>query len=332
MSGNKINSSVLTDRFGRKHSYLRLSITDACNFACTYCMPDNKQCELTGNKMSAREIIELASAFHELGVTKIRLTGGEPTVHPEFSDIIEGLGKIPAELALTTNGYLLEKHFNHLYSNGVRNINFSLDTLRSSRFKAITNRNAFDKVFANLILAIKIGFDVKLNAVIMRGTNEDEIIDFAELTRRYPLTVRFIEFMPFKDNNWNFGKSFTEADMLEKLRSRYEITEFIDSPEEKANYYTLPNAQGKVGMISTLSHPFCENCNRLRVTADGRLKNCLFGKEEYNLVENYRNGQPIIDVLKQALLDKADVHGGNKTLTHSSPQTGDNRNMYSIGG
>ena len=277
MPGSKIenNNNRLIDRFGRVHNYLRLSITDQCNFACTYCKPDNKLCQASNGIMSSEEIIELAKAFTNNGINKIRLTGGEPLVRNDLEEIIQKLGKLSAELAITTNGYMLDRYFNTLKSAGVKKLNISLDTLKRERFNAITQRNAFDRVFANLVLAIKLGFEVKLNAVIMRGTNEDEILDFTRLTQKYPLTVRFIEFMPFKDNNWNFGKTFSQNEMIESLSQDISLI-----PEERihgqtAEYYRIPDAPGKIGVISTLSHPFCDSCNRVRLTAEGRLLLCL---------------------------------------------------------
>lgn len=333
MNGNKIiKQDQLIDRFGRIHNYLRLSITDACNFACTYCMPDNKQSELSGGKMSAAEIIEIAKAFKSFGINKIRLTGGEPTVHKDFDLIIRELGKLQLDLALTTNGYLLDQHFNNLHKSGFRKINISLDTLQSNKFKSITQRNAFDRVFTNLVLATKIGFEVKVNAVIMRNTNDDELLEFAKLSEKYPLTVRFIEFMPFKDNSWNFGKSFSENDMLQKLSSVYSLTKEDSRQGETASYYRINKSQGRIGMISSISKPFCRNCNRIRVMADGKMKNCLFGKGEFDLIGAYRQGADLKQVIQHALVQKEEYHGGNKTIANSTPDVNENRNMYSIGG
>lgn len=323
---------ALIDRFGRHHNYLRLSITDACNFACSYCMPNNKQCELSGDIMSAKEIISLADAFTNFGVDKIRLTGGEPTVRSDFEDILNGLGELNVKLALTTNGYLLDRHFNTLRKNDVSQINISLDTLNKDKFKSITKRNAFDKVYSNLILASKTGFEVKLNAVIMRGVNNNELYEFAKLTQHNPITVRFIEFMPFKDNNWNFGKTFSEDDIIRQLSERYKLTPVDFTSNETANYYRINEGIGKIGIISSISKPFCNNCNRIRVMADGKMKNCLFGNKEFDLIEAHRKGNDLKQAIQQALAQKDLYHGGNSSINQSSPVIGDKRNMHSIGG
>jgi GTP 3',8-cyclase len=333
MPGSKTNNTTqLIDRFGRVHSYLRLSITDKCNFACSYCRPDLKMCEVKKTSMSIKEITEMASAFVDAGIKKIRLTGGEPSVHNDFEEIISELGKLPVELAITTNGYLLDKHFNTLKASGVKKLNISLDTLKSDRFKSITKRNAFERVYANLALAIKLGFEVKLNAVIMRGTNEDEILDFARLCLKYPLTVRFIEFMPFRDNNWNFGKTFSRNEMFDILSAEFSFIQEERKPGNTSDYFQIKNAPGKIGMISTLSHPFCSDCNRIRVLSDGSLKNCLFENQEYDLLTPFREGKSFTDIIHTALGQKHAQHGGNKPIGSDSTDYLDNRNMYSIGG
>lgn len=334
MSGKKIKSrnNRLIDRFGRVHNYLRLSVTDRCNFACTYCKPDNKQCQTTNPLMTTSEIIELVKTFTEFGINKVRLTGGEPLVRKDIGEIIQELGKLSCELAITTNGYFLERYFHDLKAAGVKKINISLDTLQSERYISITKRNAFDRVYSNLVLAIKLGFEVKLNAVIMRGTNEDEIIDFALLTKKYPLTVRFIEFMPFRDNDWNFGKAFSQNEILETLSTKLSFNPEERIPGQTSEYFRLPDAPGKIGIISTLSHPFCDSCNRIRIMADGRLKNCLFGKKEYDLITPFREGENLLDIVHESLAQKHALHGGNKPFCSHGSDYLDNRNMYSIGG
>ena len=326
-----MNKPNLTDRFGRIHNYLRLSITSDCNFACSYCRLDDKKCDVSGNLMSADEIVDIASAFSELGIEKIRLTGGEPLLHKQIDYIIHYLTKLPVELAVTTNGFLLDKHFSTLKKNGVQKLNISLDTLKKERFKHITQRNAFERVFANLILAIKLGFEVKVNAVIMRGTNEDELKDFALLTTKYPIAVRFIEFMPFRDNNWNFGKTFSQNNIIETLTHSFSLQK-INSDSSTAEYFRIEGAKGKIGTISTLSHPFCDDCNRIRVTADGKIKNCLFGSNEIDLIRPHNEKKNIRDIIIQALDKKPLRHGGNSPMKKTSDSEDGMRSMFSIGG
>ncbi|HBH48216.1 MAG TPA: GTP 3',8-cyclase MoaA [Bacteroidales bacterium] len=333
MFGKKTNmNNGLVDRFGRVHDYLRLSITNHCNFACTYCKPDDKNCEKSGSLLLAEELIELSKAFVQAGIKKIRLTGGEPLLHKDFERIIEEISRLPVELAVTTNGYFLDKYFNTLKRNGVQKLNISLDSLKRERFKTITQRNAFDRVLANLILAIKLGFEVKLNAVIMKGVNEDEIIDFARITNNYNLTVRFIEFMPFKTNNWNLGKTFSRSNILETLQKTFHLISMDPVAGQTAEYYKIPDAKGKIGLISTLSHPFCDECNRIRVMADGKMKNCLFGNKEYDLITPYRQGKNLFDVIHESLASKNAMHGGNHPMHKNSNAPNQNRDMFSIGG
>ena len=333
MSGNKTqqNKSFLTDRFGRKHTYLRMSITNDCNFACMYCRPDDKKCEVSGALMNVEEIIQIAYAFAELGINKIRLTGGEPLLHKQFEEIIQAVSKLPVELALTTNGYLLDKYFHTLKFNGVKKLNISLDTLQKDRFTRITQRNAFDRVYANMVLAIKLGFEVKVNAVIMRGTNEDELIDFANLTKKYPIAVRFIEFMPFHDNQWNFGKTFLQKNIIETLSEKFNLNPVYDE-KGTSNDYQIAGTKGRIGMISTLSHPFCDECNRIRITADGKIKNCLFGSTELDLIKPFRNGEEIKTFVFNELNKKPYQHGGNSSVTKIKQSDTENRSMFSIGG
>lgn len=334
MAGSEtgIKKKELIDSFGRAHSYLRLSITDDCNFSCSYCKPENKTCENKRGLMLPEEIIQLAKEFILLGIKKIRFTGGEPLVYPQFEYLIKALKDCGAELALTTNGYLLDRHFSTLQAAGVKKINISLDSLKPDRFKSITGRNAFERVYANLLLAIKLRFDVKVNAVIIRGVNDDELIDFARLAMKYPIAVRFIEFMPFRDNNWSFGKTLTQEKILKVLLSEFTLQEEETPVGQTSVYYKVEGAKGKIGLIGTLSHPFCENCNRIRIMADGKIKNCLFGTEEYDLIGPYRQGQDLQTIIHKALCQKELEHGGQHLMAYQANSKKDNRNMFAIGG
>ncbi len=334
MTGSETENKnkMLIDSFGRVHDYLRLSITNDCNFSCSYCKPENKTCEKNTGLMSADEIVQLAKIFIRMGIKKIRFTGGEPLVYPQFEFLIKALKDCGAELALTTNGYLLDRYFSTLQASGLKKINISLDSLKPERFNNITGRNAFDRVYANLLLAIKLRFDVKVNAVIMRGVNDDELIDFARLAIKYPIAVRFIEFMPFKDNNWNFGKTLNQNSMLQVLLSEFSLQQEETPVGQTSVYYKADGAMGKIGMIGTLSHPFCENCNRIRVMADGKIKNCLFGADEYDLIGPYRQGQDLETTIRKALCQKEAVHGGQLLFGDQADSKLTNRNMFAIGG
>ncbi len=336
MSGKKTNTEPgLTDRFGRIHNYLRISITEKCNFQCHYCMPDSKYCSYSDNNITASEIRQIASAFIKLGITKIRLTGGEPLIRNDFPDIVEELGKFNIHKAITTNGYLLDRYMPILKKNNFHTINISLDTLSGLKFKQITGTDKFDKVYNNLFIAVNEGFEVKLNTVLIRGVNDIEILDFAQLTKNLPLTVRFIEFMPFKDNNWDYNKIIGHDEILRTLSNHYLVKPvYLNSVSTPARYYKLGSNIGAIGIISTVTKPFCNNCNRIRITSDGKIKSCLFGLSEINLIDLLRNGRDITSVIKKSLEQKPLRHGDKKLLNLKKTKGSDkhNRGMYAIGG
>lgn len=326
------NSKYLTDRFGRVHSYLRMSLTDSCNFSCTYCMPENIKCLPAQNQMSAAEIRNLAEIFYKIGIDKIRLTGGEPLIRKDFREIISALGNLPVTLGLTTNGLLLDKYLDDLKKANFTKINISLDSLKPDKFKAITKRDSFQKVFQNIFKTIDAGFEVKINAVVMKGFNDDEIEDFALLTKKYPVSMRFIEFMPFKDNNWNFGKTFRQQEIIQKLKDSFELNHLENKFNETAQLFQIAGAQGKIGIIGTVSQPFCDSCNRIRITSDGKLKSCLFGHSEYDVLRPLREGKDVLNEIKDAIQKKPHQHGGKKSFTENPNEFQENRNMTSIGG
>lgn len=334
MSGKKtgINSSLL-DRFGRKHNYLRFSVTENCNFRCSYCMPDNKHCSMPKEPLSPSEIGKIAMEFVRLGVTKIRLTGGEPLFRKDFSSIANELGALDAEKAITTNGALLDRYLKDLKKNNFHTINISLDTLNPEKFKTITGNNNFKKVFRNILLALDAGFQVKINTVVIKHLNDLELLDFAALTKDLPLTVRFIEFMPFKDNNWNFSKIVGQEKILDMLYTHHTVSpEKKVDPASPANYYSLSNHIGKIGIISTVSNPFCDTCNRIRITSDGKIRSCLFGMSEINLIQAIWEGKELSEILNQSLSQKSFQHGNKKLFKHNDKDEEQNRGMYAIGG
>ncbi|HET7360707.1 MAG TPA: radical SAM protein, partial [Salinimicrobium sp.] len=222
---------MLLDTHKRIHDYLRISLTDSCNFRCQYCMPEeNMQCLPNKDLMQVDEIETIAKIFVDLGVKKIRLTGGEPMVRKEFPEILKRVSKLPVELSLTTNAVLAHKYLENLKAAGVRSLNISLDTLNPKTFKKITKRDNFQRVWDNILLLLKEGFRVKINAVGIEGVIEKEILDFVEITRNLPLHVRIIEFMPFSGNNWDSGKVITADQMLKWAREEYDMVKLKDEP------------------------------------------------------------------------------------------------------
>jgi cyclic pyranopterin phosphate synthase len=326
---------MLNDSFGRIHDYLRISLTDHCNFRCSYCMPVEEMEWMPQSKlMSAQEIVKLAEVFVSLGVKKIRLTGGEPLVRKDFGQILEELARLPVELTLTTNGILVPQYLEVLKKAGVRSINVSLDTLQPEKFFKLTRRDQFAQVWANILLLLQEGFRVKINAVAMQGQIEEELIDFVRLTRDLPLHVRFIEFMPFTGNHWQAKQVITAAQMLEWVKKDVDVVKLEDKTHDTAKKYQVPGYAGTFAFITTMSEHFCGSCNRLRLTADGKIKNCLFGKEELDLLGALRQGQEVTPLILQSLSRKHAALGGQFSQDYSQADPGaiENRSMINIGG
>lgn len=318
----------LYDTFGRKHNYLRISLTDACNLRCTYCMPDEKVIVTPSHKMmQVDEIVEIAKVFVSLGVNKIRLTGGEPLVRKDAKLIIQQLAKLPVELSISTNAVLVNEFIEDFKQANIRSVNVSLDTLNADDFLKITKRGEFEKIKQNLFLLVKEGFKVKLNMVVMKGINENAILDFIELTKDFALDARFIEFMPFSGNDWNREKVFTQTEMLQLIQTKYNVLKLEDELNDTAKKYKVPGHKGNFGFISTVSNPFCNTCNRLRLTADGKMKNCLFSEGETDLLNAYRNGINIEPLIIENLQAKKQALGGRFDFENI-----ENRSMIKIGG
>ena len=326
---------MLYDNFGRQHDYLRISLTDVCNFRCQYCMPDeNIRFMPSAKLMQADEIDTIAGVFVKLGVKKIRLTGGEPLQRKDAEDVLTALSKYPVELTLTTNGSKANDFLPVFKKSGIKSINVSLDTLNAEKFLFITRRNIFQKVWNNIQLLIDEGFHVKVNCVIMRGINDNEIIDFIEWTKNRPVHVRFIEFMPFNGNQWNDKKVFSFREILEVAESKYSFLRMKDGLNETAKKYKPYNHEGTFAIISTMSAPFCGNCNRMRLTADGKMKNCLFSKGEVDILSALRNGDDIVPLIKQCVVNKAEALGGQFEGEYQQIDASKitNRSMINIGG
>ena len=301
----------LSDAYNRAHNYLRISLTDECNFRCIYCTPEeNTLCFSRQELMTSDEIFEIAKIFTDNGTCKIRLTGGEPLVRNDFAEIIEKLSRLPVELTLTTNGVLLHKYITTLKENGVQSVNISLDTLNKERFLSITKTNALPQVRENILLCIKEGFHVKLNVVVMKDINDGEVPKFVTLTETLPLHVRFIEFMPFSGNSWKMNRVVTIEQMLSVIEEQFPIEKIQDYKHETAKKYKVQGFNGTFAFITSMSHPFCDDCNRMRLTADGKMKNCLFGKEEFDILGALRRGEDILPFISECLMKKHEKQGG----------------------
>jgi cyclic pyranopterin phosphate synthase len=284
--------------------------------------------------MSKDEVINLAKTFINLGVKKIRLTGGEPLVRKEFPEILEYLSTYPVELTLTTNGVLIHKHIGVLKKAGVRSVNVSLDTLNREKFLKLTRRDQFDLVWENILLLLREGFRVKVNAVALHGLIEGEICDFVAMTEELPIHMRFIEFMPFAGNHWQSKKVVTAAQMLDLVKEKYEIVKLEDKKHDTAKKYKVPGFAGTFAFITTMSENFCAGCNRIRLTADGKIKNCLFGKEELDLLGAFRKGENVEEIIRLSISRKHKALGGqfDPDYLKANPDAIENRSMIKIGG
>ncbi len=301
----------LIDRFDRVHDYLRISLVDKCNLRCTYCMPEHIRFLPQSHLMSNDEAFEIARIFVEdFGIRKIRLTGGEPLLRKDAGSLIERIAGLGTQLAITTNGLLLHDFLPLFRKVGLRSLNISLDTLREDRFLEITRRPGFTQVMENIRLALSEGFRVKVNVVAMRGVNEDEIVDFVRLTEKEDLHIRFIEFMPFDGNQWNWDKVYAFKEMLALIGNDYAIHKLNDAPHSTAKAYQVENFKGTFSVISTITEAFCSSCNRIRLTAEGKLRNCLFSKKETDLLGEFRAGNDIRPLIVSSILGKHEKLGG----------------------
>ncbi|OAD06290.1 hypothetical protein MUCCIDRAFT_26375 [Mucor lusitanicus CBS 277.49] len=341
------------DDFDRHHNYLRISLTERCNLRCTYCMPE-EGVPLTPNDqlLSKEEILRLARLFVSQGVTKIRLTGGEPTVRPDIIELVQHLGQLKQHglqsLAMTSNGIALKRKLPALVAGGLDTLNVSLDTLDPHLFQIMTRRKGFDKVTGAIDEAVRLRMPhVKINTVVMRGVNDQEVLNFAAYTKENPVNVRFIEYMPFDGNKWNRDKLVPFKELVDRIESMYGR---LDKLGDGLNDTTkaMPGYQGKLGFITSMTEHFCGTCNRLRITADGNIKVCLFGNAEVSLRDMMRQGktdEQLLEIIGAAVKKKKKQHAGmfelasrkNRPmiligaprLTHTDPHTGEAR-MVSV--
>jgi cyclic pyranopterin phosphate synthase len=284
--------------------------------------------------MQADEIEAISKIFVAQGVNKIRLTGGEPLVRKDAGKIILSLSKLPVKLTLTTNGTRIHEFIALLKEANIQSLNISLDTLQSDRFMLLTRRDQFKLVYDNIQLLIRNNFQVKVNVVVMKGMNDGEINDFIEWTKDTPIQIRFIEFMPFSGNRWTSNKVFTWQEILEVVQTKYPIVRLEDEINDTAKKYTVPGHVGSFAVISTMTSPFCSGCNRMRLTADGKMKNCLFSKEETDLLTAFRKGEDILPLIQKSIASKAKELGGQFTADFEQVHAEEiqNRSMITIGG
>lgn len=300
-------SDFLTDTFSRQHDYLRISLTERCNLRCVYCMPE-EGVPLSPDRelLTTPEVVLLSSVFVSQGVTKIRLTGGEPTVRRDIVPLMRQIGDLRRhglrELCLTTNGISLHRKLEAMVEAGLTGVNLSLDTLDPWQYQIMTRRNGLDAVRRSIDRILELnragaGVKLKINCVVMRGLNDAEIVRFVDMTRDADIEVRFIEYMPFDGNRWSEGKMFGYREMLDRIREAHPgLHRVAGHKNDTSKTFQVPGFRGRVGFITSMTQNFCGSCNRLRITSDGNLKVCLFGEAEVSLRDILRKsnaGEPI---------------------------------------
>ena len=316
--------SILKDKFGRIVNNLRISVTDRCNFRCTYCMPEEGMVWLEENELlSFEEIARLTKIFSELGVTKIRLTGGEPLMRKDLHILVEKISHINAirDIALTTNGFFLAEQAEQLVNAGISRFTVSCDSLNAETFETLTRRNYLHKVFEALNVIEQFGIrPIKINTVLIRGINDNEIEEFAQLARSKPYITRFIEFMPIgKDDGWTIDKVVPTKEVIQRInatgkklvRLHSHLTSQISNHIEPAERYKFEDGVGEIGFISSVSEPFCNSCNRVRITSDGKFRTCLFSLVEKDLkflLRNNASDNEIKEAIVNAVLEKEEGH------------------------
>ena len=327
----------LIDRFGRVHNNLRISVTDRCNIRCTYCMPETVRFLPRADLLTFEEIERFVRVAASLGIDKIRLTGGEPLVRQDLPKLVERLTALSGikDVGLTTNGILLAPMVQSLWDAGLKRINVSLDTMDPARFRELTRRDGWERVIEGILAAKGVGFDpVKLNAIAIKGVTEDDVVPLGRFAREHGLELRFIEYMPLDAGNlWERKKVLLADEILDRLdRGIGPLAPAPDQdPRAPAMDYDYVDGGGRVGLIASVSRPFCASCNRVRLTADGKLRNCLFALEETDLRPLLRQNEPNDEALARAVREsvagKWEGHEIN-TARFIKPE----RLMHSIGG
>jgi cyclic pyranopterin phosphate synthase len=326
---------MLIDSFGRAHNNLRVSVTDRCNLRCTYCMPEEVVFMDRAELLTFEEITHFVRAAAPLGIDKVRLTGGEPLMRRHLERLVAMLAAVPGicDLGLTTNGLLLAEHARALYAAGLRRINVSLDTLDPGRFRAVSRRDGLEKVLDGIAAAKAAGFGpVKVNAVVLRGLTDVDVVPLARYAREHGLEMRYIEYMPIGADAWERGKVVFAHEILEAIER--EVAPLVPAddydPRAPAMDFRYTDGRGRVGIIASVSRPFCRSCNRLRLTADGKLRNCLFALDETDVKHLLRPapaGAALAEAIRRNVAAKWEGHEINTAKFVKPPRT-----MHAIGG
>ncbi|ENZ03406.1 molybdenum cofactor biosynthesis protein A [Clostridium thermobutyricum] len=322
----------MKDKYGRTVDYIRISLTDKCNLRCIYCMPSDGNIFFEKEEnLNNDEIYKIVKESAKLGIRKVRLTGGEPLVRKDINELIEKIYLIDGieEIALTTNGMLLEERLEFLHSHGVKSLNISLDTLNEEKFKYITRGGDIHKVFRSIEKSLKLGIKIKINTVVIEDINKNEIIDLINFTKDRDISLRFIELMPIGEGKKFKGVSNGEIMKIIEDNNLETVILERNKKDGPAKYIKIKDYKGKIGFISAMSNCFCEDCNRIRITTDGMLKKCLNWKSDINLKKVIREGkeEKLLETIKNGIYNKPKMYLFNKQDSNE-----ENRNMNEIGG
>ncbi|MHA2030213.1 MAG: GTP 3',8-cyclase MoaA [Candidatus Kariarchaeaceae archaeon] len=333
----RLLESQMIDNFGRVASNLRISVTDKCNLRCSYCITnDNNNWAQTKDLLTFSEIIRLVNLFAQLGVIQLRITGGEPLVRPGVPNLIKNLRSIPGikRISMTSNGVLLADKIDELVNAGLSSINISLDTLDARKFQQITGKNHFDIVFNSILKAKKSDLRVKVNVVAIKDFNDMEVLEFTKFAIKHDITVRFIEFMPFRDNRWSIDNLVSVNEIKSIISKKYTLLpEPLEHSAQTSRVFNIKGFKGRVGLIASVTESFCQFCNRLRLTADGNLRSCLNSKNEAHLRELIRSGisnKELTEIIVNAVRNKPKEHDDFLDPEYQPPK--DDREMMRIGG
>ncbi|MDG7036277.1 MAG: GTP 3',8-cyclase MoaA [Nitrososphaerota archaeon] len=329
-----MESSKLVDSFNRRTTKVRISVTDKCNFACFFCMPIDPIWMPRADVLTYEEIVRVVKVLKHLGINEVKLTGGEPLVRKDIEVLVNEISQVIEDISMTTNGFFLNEKARLLHENGLRRVTVSLHSLRRERFKFITNVDALERVITGIRAAKDAGLSpVKINSTIIRGRNDDEILDLLEFAIREGVSIRYIEFMPFDGKNfWSLDKVIAGAEIKNTIESRYKLIELPRGVGSTSSNYMIKGTDTTVGFITSVTQPFCSDCDRIRIMANGSLVPCMFGNMEFDFRHLLREGASDDD-LEKFFIDKVgNKFAGVETMVHEKAIPSHIRPMYTIGG
>lgn len=338
MDTDSIFKQNMEDNFGRVAKKLRISVTDRCNMRCVYCMPDNNASWFEQNNiLNYDQIVRLVTIFTKLGVEKIKITGGEPTVRPKIEELVKSISNLKGikSISMTTNGILLKDKVNQLKESGLESVNISLDTFDSERFKSITGiENGLNKVLESIFAAKSAGLQVKINTVIMRNWNDDEIVHFAQFSRETGIAIKFIEFMPLDGTGiWSNNLVFSKQEMIDIIETKInKLVPLYNDNSDPARLYSFKDGKSEIGFIASITEPFCQYCDRVRITSNGKFLTCLFEKNGYDLKKLLQQGKSDVEIGEYILESIKKKPEGIISIIKSNSLKPSLNKMHTIGG